>query len=149
MTDRPGLTFSFSGLKTSALNTWQQCQRAGDDTQQTRCDIALAFQQAVVETLTIKCRRALKQTHLKRLVIAGGVSANRALRESLEKMLGEFDGDVFYARPQFCTDNGAMIAYAGCQRLMAGQRNDLAISVQARWPMEQLLVPAAPGETAV
>ena len=141
MTDRPGLAFSFSGLKTSALNTWQQCQRAGDDNEQTRCDIALAFQQAVVETLTIKCKRALKQTHLKRLVIAGGVSANRALRESLEKMLGELKGEVFYARPQFCTDNGAMIAYAGCQRLMAGQRNDLAISVQARWPMEQLTAP--------
>ncbi|WP_287815824.1 tRNA (adenosine(37)-N6)-threonylcarbamoyltransferase complex transferase subunit TsaD, partial [Pseudomonas sp.] len=119
MTDRPGLTFSFSGLKTSALNTWQQCQAAGDDTDQTRCDISLAFQQAVVDTLTIKCRRALKQTGLKRLVIAGGVSANKALRESLDSMLGEFKGKVFYARPQFCTDNGAMIAYAGCQRLLA------------------------------
>ncbi|QKZ07085.1 tRNA (adenosine(37)-N6)-threonylcarbamoyltransferase complex transferase subunit TsaD [Pseudomonas eucalypticola] len=138
MTDRPGLTFSFSGLKTSALNTWQQCQAAGDDTDQTRCDISLAFQQAVVDTLTIKCRRALKQTGLKRLVIAGGVSANKALRESLDSMLGEFKGKVFYARPQFCTDNGAMIAYAGCQRLLAGQHEDLAITVQARWPMEQL-----------
>ncbi len=138
MTDRPGLTFSFSGLKTSALNTWQQCQAAGDDTDQTRCDISLAFQQAVVETLTIKCRRALKQTGLARLVIAGGVSANKALRESLDSMLGEFKGKVFYARPQFCTDNGAMIAYAGCQRLQAGQHEDLAITVQARWPMEQL-----------
>jgi N6-L-threonylcarbamoyladenine synthase len=138
MTDRPGLEFSFSGLKTSALNTWQQCKNAGDDGEQTRCDIALAFQQAVVETLTIKCKRALKQTHLKRLVIAGGVSANKALRDSLEKMLGELKGQVFYARPQFCTDNGAMIAYAGCQRLQAGQHESLAISVQARWPMEQL-----------
>jgi N6-L-threonylcarbamoyladenine synthase len=138
MTDRPGLEFSFSGLKTSALNTWQHCKNAGDDGEQTRCDIALAFQQAVVETLTIKCKRALKQTHLKRLVIAGGVSANKALRDSLEKMLGELKGQVFYARPQFCTDNGAMIAYAGCQRLQAGQHESLAISVQARWPMEQL-----------
>ncbi|MFJ3524374.1 tRNA (adenosine(37)-N6)-threonylcarbamoyltransferase complex transferase subunit TsaD [Pseudomonas sp. NPDC090203] len=138
MTDRPGLTFSFSGLKTSALNTWQQCQSAGDDSEQTRCDIALAFQQAVVETLTIKCKRALKQTGLKRLVIAGGVSANRALRASLEQMLDGLGGNVYYARPEFCTDNGAMIAFAGCQRLQAGQKEDLSIIVQARWPMEQL-----------
>lgn len=138
MTDRPGLEFSFSGLKTSALNTWQQCQSAGDDSEQTRCDISLAFQQAVVETLTIKCKRALKQTGLKRLVIAGGVSANKSLRLSLEKMLGDLSGNVFYARPEFCTDNGAMIAFAGCQRLQAGQKEDLSISVQARWPMEQL-----------
>ncbi|MFJ5299702.1 tRNA (adenosine(37)-N6)-threonylcarbamoyltransferase complex transferase subunit TsaD [Pseudomonas sp. NPDC088368] len=138
MTDRPGLTFSFSGLKTSALNTWQQCQSAGDDGEQTRCDIALAFQDAVVETLTIKCKRALKQTGMKRLVIAGGVSANKALRQSLEQMLGGIGGNVFYARPEFCTDNGAMIAFAGCQRLQAGQKEDLSITVQARWPMEQL-----------
>lgn len=138
MTDRPGLDFSFSGLKTSALNTWQQSQNAGDDGEQTRCDISLAFQQAVVETLTIKCKRALKQTGMKRLVIAGGVSANKALRESLEQMLGGLGGKVFYARPEFCTDNGAMIAFAGCQRLQAGQKEGLSITVQARWPMEQL-----------
>ncbi|HEX8543882.1 MAG TPA: tRNA (adenosine(37)-N6)-threonylcarbamoyltransferase complex transferase subunit TsaD [Pseudomonas sp.] len=138
MTDRPGLDFSFSGLKTSALNTWQQCQSAGDDNEQTRCDISLAFQTAVVETLTIKCKRALKQAGMKRLVIAGGVSANKALRTSLEKMLGDLHGNVFYARPEFCTDNGAMIAFAGCQRLQAGQKEDLSITVQARWPMEQL-----------
>ncbi|CAM5250824.1 tRNA N6-adenosine threonylcarbamoyltransferase OS=Stutzerimonas stutzeri OX=316 GN=tsaD PE=3 SV=1 [Stutzerimonas stutzeri] len=138
MTDRPGLDFSFSGLKTFTLNTWQQCRGAGDESEQTRCDIALAFQQAVVETLTIKCRRALKQTGLKSLVIAGGVSANHALRQALEKMLGELNGQVFYARPRFCTDNGAMIAYAGCQRLLAGQHDGPAIGVQARWPMELL-----------
>ena len=138
MCDRPGLDFSFSGLKTFALNTWQQRRSAGDDGEQTRCDISLAFEQAVVDTLTYKCRRALKQTGLKRLVIAGGVSANQSLRHGLEKMLGELGGNVYYARPQFCTDNGAMIAYAGCQRLLAGQQETLAISVQARWPMEQL-----------
>ncbi|QUE76497.1 tRNA (adenosine(37)-N6)-threonylcarbamoyltransferase complex transferase subunit TsaD [Stutzerimonas stutzeri] len=138
MTDRPGLDFSFSGLKTSTLTTWQQCRNAGDDGEQTRCDIALAFQQAVVETLTIKCRRALQQTGLNSLVIAGGVSANQALRQSLERMLGELNGQVFYARPRFCTDNGAMIAYAGCQRLLAGQQDGPQISVQARWPMETL-----------
>lgn len=138
MTDRPGLDFSFSGLKTSTLTTWQQRRNAGDDGEQTRCDIALAFQQAVVDTLTIKCQRALKQTGLKSLVIAGGVSANLSLRQGLETMLGELGGQVFYARPRFCTDNGAMIAYAGCQRLLAGQHEGPEISVQARWPMEQL-----------
>ncbi|MCC6075026.1 tRNA (adenosine(37)-N6)-threonylcarbamoyltransferase complex transferase subunit TsaD [Pseudomonas sp. GCM10022188] len=138
MTDRPGLEFSFSGLKTFALNTWKQCEREGGDLAQARADIALAFQQAVVETLTIKCRRALKQTGLKRLVIAGGVSANQALRAALEKMLGELKGQVFYARPRFCTDNGAMIAYAGCQRLLAGQHDGPAIGVQPRWSMESL-----------
>lgn len=139
MTDRPGLDFSFSGLKTFALNTWQQQRTGGESDEQVRCDIALAFQQAVVETLTIKCKRALKHTHLKSLVIAGGVSANQALRSGLEKMLKELGGQVFYARPRFCTDNGAMIAYAGCQRLLAGQQGGPAIGVQARWPMEQLL----------
>ncbi|GAC1035306.1 tRNA (adenosine(37)-N6)-threonylcarbamoyltransferase complex transferase subunit TsaD [Pseudomonas sp. No.117] len=138
MTDRPGLEFSFSGLKTFTLTTWQRCQAAGDDSEQTRCDIALAFQTAVVETLAIKCKRALKQAGLKSLVIAGGVSANRALRENLEQMLGELGGQVFYARPRFCTDNGAMIAYAGCQRLLAGQQEGPGIAVKARWPMEQL-----------
>lgn len=138
MTDRPGLDFSFSGLKTFTLNTWTQCREAGDASEQTRADVALAFQQAVVDTLTIKCRRALKQCGLNSLVIAGGVSANQALRRSLEKMLGELKGQVFYARPRFCTDNGAMIAYAGCQRLQAGQQDGPAIGVQARWPMEQL-----------
>ncbi|WP_312232894.1 tRNA (adenosine(37)-N6)-threonylcarbamoyltransferase complex transferase subunit TsaD [Stutzerimonas nitrititolerans] len=138
MTDRPGLDFSFSGLKTSTLTTWQHCRNTGDDGEQTRCDIALAFQQAVVETLTIKCRRALQQTGLKRLVIAGGVSANQSLRQSLEAMLAEMQGQVFYARPRFCTDNGAMIAYAGCQRLLAGQKVGPEVAVQARWPMETL-----------
>ena len=138
MTDRPGLEFSFSGLKTFTLTTWQRCKAAGDDGEQTRCDIALAFQTAVVETLTIKCKRALKQAGLKSLVIAGGVSANQALRQTLEQMLGELGGHVFYARPRFCTDNGAMIAYAGCQRLLAGQHEGPAIAVKARWPMEQL-----------
>lgn len=138
MTDRPGLMFSFSGLKTAALNAWQQSVAETNDTEQTKADIALAFQQAVVDTLTIKCRRALQQTGLTQLVIAGGVSANKALRASLEQMVSELTGHVFYARPEFCTDNGAMIAYAGCQRLLVGQQNDLAIEVRARWPMSEL-----------
>ncbi|SDT27545.1 O-sialoglycoprotein endopeptidase [Halopseudomonas xinjiangensis] len=137
MTDRPGLDFSFSGLKTSVLNAWQQAGGSDVDSQ-TRCDIALGFEHAVVETLTIKCRRALKSTGLKRLVIAGGVSANRRLRESLGRMAHGLNGELFYARPEFCTDNGAMIAYAGCQRLQAGQRDSAGIEARARWPMEQL-----------
>lgn len=138
MTDRPGLEFSFSGLKTSVLNQWNKCQAAGEADAQAKADLALAFEQAVVDTLTIKCRRALEQEDLQRLVIAGGVSANTALRQSLEQMLGELGGEVFYARPRFCTDNGAMIAYAGCQRLLAGQQEDDSISVRARWPMVEL-----------
>ena len=134
MTDRPGLDFSFSGLKTFAANTIT----ANPQDDQTRADIAFAFQEAVVDTLMIKCRRALQQTGLKRLVIAGGVSANTALRAGLAKLMQQLGGEVFYPKPQFCTDNGAMIAYAGCQRLQAGQHESLAISVQARWPMEQL-----------
>lgn len=146
MTDRPGLEFSFSGLKTSVLNQWHKCRDAGDDSEQSKADLALAFEQAVVDTLTIKCRRALEQEGLQRLVIAGGVSANTALRESLEQMLGELGGEVFYARPRFCTDNGAMIAYAGCQRLLAGQKEGLAISARARWPMVELEPVNAPHE---
>lgn len=138
MTDRPGLEFSFSGLKTAVLTAWQDCQSSGKDDLQTRCDLALAFEQAVCETLVIKCRRALQQTGLQRLVIAGGVSANRRLRAGLEQMTAELGGSVFYARPVFCTDNGAMIAYAGCQRLMAGQQDQGGIVARARWPMEEL-----------
>lgn len=138
MTDRPGLQFSFSGLKTATLTAWQKCIAAGDDGEQTRADLAHAFQSAVVSTLTIKCQRALEQEGLKNLVIAGGVSANQALRSSLENMLAKRQGQVFYARPEFCTDNGAMIAYAGCQRLLAGQQEGDAIQVRARWPLEEL-----------
>lgn len=144
MTDRPGLEFSFSGLKTSVLNHWNKCVAAGQDDAQTKADLALAFEQAVVDTLTIKCRRALEQENLQRLVIAGGVSANLSLRAALEQMLGELGGEVFYARPRFCTDNGAMIAYAGCQRLLAGQQEGLAIHARARWPMTELEPVAQP-----
>ena len=135
MTDRPGLDFSFSGLKTFAANT---IRSEGQDAQ-TRADIAHAFQSAVVDTLAIKCKRALKQTGLKRLVIAGGVSANRQLRQQLQQMMQELKGEVFYPRPEYCTDNGAMIAYAGLQRLKAGQTVGLAIEVQPRWSLEALL----------
>ena len=131
MTDRPGLDFSFSGLKTFALNTIQS--QVLDE--QTKADIAWAFQDAVVDTLYIKCKRALAQTQCKQLVIAGGVSANIALRERLNQLMQSLDGKVFYPRLAFCTDNGAMIAYAGYQRLLKGETEPLAITVKARWPL--------------
>jgi N6-L-threonylcarbamoyladenine synthase len=134
MTDRPGLDFSFSGLKTFALTT---CRDESDDPQ-TRADIARAFQDAVVETMVIKCRRALQQSGIARLVVAGGVGANRALREALRDMAAARDAEVFYPRLEFCTDNGAMIAYTGACRLQAGQRQDLSMQVRPRWSLEEL-----------
>lgn len=134
MTDRPGLDFSFSGLKTFAANTIRS--EGSDD--QTRADIAHAFECAVVDTLAIKCKRALKETGLKRLVMAGGVSANRRLRAQLAEMMTELKGEVFYPRLEYCTDNGAMIAYAGLQRLKAGQTVGLSIEVKPRWSLEDL-----------
>lgn len=139
MVDRPGLQFSFSGLKTYTLNTVAKYALAdGLPDEQTMADIACAFQEAVVDTLVIKCRRALEQTRMKSLVIAGGVSANTRLREKLEATLSKIDARVFYARHEFCTDNGAMIAYAGCQRLLAGQRAPLEVTVRPRWNLEEL-----------
>jgi N6-L-threonylcarbamoyladenine synthase len=134
MTDRPGLDFSFSGLKTFALTTSRE---AGDDAQ-TRADIARAFEDAVVDTMVIKCRRALEQTGIGRLVVAGGVGANRALRAGLQAMAGRVSAEVFYPRLEFCTDNGAMIAFAGACRLQAGQHQDLEVSVRPRWSLEEL-----------
>jgi N6-L-threonylcarbamoyladenine synthase len=134
MTDKPGLNFSFSGLKTFAANTI----RSASDDPQTLANIAYAFQEAVVDTLVIKCRRALKQTGLKRLVIAGGVSANQQLRCALQDLMRSVKGEVFYPRMEFCTDNGAMIAYAGLQRLKAGEIEPLATKAQPRWSLESL-----------
>ncbi|USD37038.1 MULTISPECIES: tRNA (adenosine(37)-N6)-threonylcarbamoyltransferase complex transferase subunit TsaD [Ferrimonas] len=139
MCDRPGLDFSFSGLKTFAANTIA----AEDDSDQTRADIARAFEDAVVGTLAIKCRRALKQTGLNRLVVAGGVSANRHLRAELKAMMDKLNGEVFYPRNEFCTDNGAMIAYAGLQRLKAGETQPLAVKGQPRWPLDSLEKPGS------
>lgn len=146
MTDRPGLDFSFSGLKTFTLNTVAQHAGAnGLPDDQTCADIAAAFEEAVVDTLVIKCRRALELCGMKTLVIAGGVSANQRLRQKLTTALQKINSKVFYARNEFCTDNGAMIAFAGCQRLMAGQQNDLAVMVKPRWPLDSL-APLTPTE---
>ena len=144
MVDRPGLDFSFSGLKTFALNTMQKAAHAdgsnGELTQQVKADISLAFEEAVVDTLKIKCRRALKQQHCKTLVIAGGVGANKRLRADLAEMSEQLGGELFYPRIEFCTDNGAMIAQAGCFRLMAGETQPLEIDARARWSMQDLKV---------
>ena len=103
-----------------------------------KADIALAFEEAVVDTLMIKCRRALQQTGINRLVVAGGVGANKHLRQVLKDMVTKQGGELFYPRIEFCTDNAAMIAYVGCLRLMAGETEPLSINVRARWPMAQL-----------
>eukprot|EP01093_Parvamoeba_rugata_P016356 TRINITY_DN608_c0_g1_i5.p1 TRINITY_DN608_c0_g1~~TRINITY_DN608_c0_g1_i5.p1 ORF type:complete len:227 (+),score=65.98 TRINITY_DN608_c0_g1_i5:2332-3012(+) len=134
MTDKPGLDFSFSGLKTAAAITI----RDNDDDEQTKADIAHAFQTAVIDTLVIKCKRALKQTGINRLVIAGGVSANVQLRAQLERVMQGMKGQVYYPRTEFCTDNGAMIAYAGMQRLKAGQFASLDMKTKPRWPIDSL-----------
>lgn len=134
MVDRPGLDFSFSGLKTYALRVAQQ----NELDVQTRADIALAFQTAVVETLALKCRRALRESALPRLVVAGGVGANQALRLALQEMVAKEKAEVYFPRLEFCTDNGAMIAFAGCQRLLAGQQDDLEIKVYPQWSLEEL-----------
>lgn len=138
MTDRPGLDFSFSGLKTFALNTVRAELPTAADPAQTRADIARAFEEAVVETLVIKCRRALRETGHRRLILAGGVSANRRLRERMDAAIAAEGGETYYPRPIFCTDNGAMIAYAGWQRLRAGQAEPLTFKPRARWPLETL-----------
>jgi N6-L-threonylcarbamoyladenine synthase len=136
MVNRPGLDFSFSGLKTYAVNTLAEC--GADD--QTRADIARAFSDAIVDTLYVKCRRALEATGLKGLIAAGGVCANRALRTKLVGLERECGARVYFPRAEFCTDNGAMIAYAGYRRLAAGQRQDLSFHARARWPLTECAV---------
>ena len=138
MTDRPGLDFSFSGLKTQVMLAWNQ-HRAEPGAM---ADIARAFEEAATDTLLIKCRRALRQTGARTLVVAGGVGANRHLRAMLEAAAKADGFRVAFPRPEFCTDNGAMIAHAGALRLAAGLGEDAAIQVRARWPLESL--PALP-----
>ncbi len=144
MTDRPGLDFSFSGLKTYAMNTVNAAEPLSDTD---RSDIARAFEEAVVDTLLIKCRRALEQRAISTLLIAGGVSANTRLRSVLTEKL---DASVIYPAQHLCTDNGAMIAYAGCLRLQAGQADEQVVRVRARWPMTELPeLDARPGPGAL
>ncbi|MCX8738092.1 tRNA (adenosine(37)-N6)-threonylcarbamoyltransferase complex transferase subunit TsaD [Gilliamella sp. B2824] len=138
MTDRPGLDFSFSGLKTAAANIIHQNTCDGTIDLQTKSDIARAFEDALVDTLVIKSRRALDETGFNRLVIAGGVSANKTLRQQLSVLMKNRKGQVYYPRLEFCTDNGAMIAYAGMVHLKEGQHSDLAIAVRPRWPLSDL-----------
>jgi len=143
MTDRPGLDFSFSGLKTFTLNTIRA--RAGDAGSldaRDQADIARAFEEAVVDTLLIKCRRALEAAAVDTLLIAGGVSANTRLRSRLRERL---DANVVYPPLALCTDNGAMIAHVGCLRLAAGERAPLGVTVRARWPLTDLRVPDGAG----
>jgi N6-L-threonylcarbamoyladenine synthase len=134
MTDRPGLNFSFSGLKTQVLLAW----RDSDQSDATRADIARGFEDAVVDTLAIKCERALDAAGCDTLVVAGGVGANRRLREKLAAMATRRGGRVRFPRPALCTDNGAMIAFAGALRLQAGQHADAAVHVVPRWDMASL-----------
>jgi N6-L-threonylcarbamoyladenine synthase len=129
MLDRPGLDFSFSGLKTAVV------------VDEVRADMAAEFQAAVVETLVAKCDRALQQTRFATLVVAGGVGANRKLRQELIKLGQRRNVQVFYPRPEFCTDNAAMIAYAGYCRLAGGEQDDLRIRATARWPLDSLHPP--------
>lgn len=135
MVDRPGLDLSFSGLKTYAANARRE---HAEDDRQTRADLARAFQDAVVDTLAIKCRRALRQTGYARLIVAGGVGANQALRARLREMAEGEGAALYYPRMEYCTDNGAMIAFTGCLRLAAGARADEGFNVRARWPLAEL-----------
>ena len=143
MVKQGGLDFSFSGLKTHTLTTVRACEAEGALSDQDRADIARAFETAAVDTLVIKCRRALKQEGLTRLVMAGGVSANVRLRAALEAKLSKEGGEVFYPPLKLCTDNGAMIAYAGALRLAAGEADGPDAEVRPRWPMTELAAPKA------
>ncbi|HET7307197.1 MAG TPA: tRNA (adenosine(37)-N6)-threonylcarbamoyltransferase complex transferase subunit TsaD [Gammaproteobacteria bacterium] len=138
MTDRPGFDFSFSGLKTAVLVALRQHDPLDE---QGRADLARGFEEAAVETLAIKCKRALDATGLDQLVVAGGVGANKRLRARLTDMLAARGGRVYFPRLAFCTDNGAMIAYAGWARLSAGEGGTADAQVRTRWPLSELAPP--------
>jgi N6-L-threonylcarbamoyladenine synthase len=138
MTDRPGLDFSFSGLKTAVLTALP----AGAD-EQTRADLARGFEDCVADTLVIKCERALEHTGFRRLVVAGGVGANLRLRAALQKSADQAGTILFFPRREFCTDNAAMVAYAGAARLSEGRSAAGPLEVRARWPMSELRTPRA------
>lgn len=134
MLDRPNLNFSFAGLKTAVLNAVHASTNLEGD----KANIARCFEDAVAETLVVKCERALKQSHMSTLVVAGGVSANTTLRNALTDMVKRHKGQIFFARREFCTDNGAMIALAGMLRFKAGVTGDLGVNVFPRWPLSSL-----------
>ena len=134
MVDRPGLEFSFSGLKTAVLHAVKD----KDLTDPLKADVARAVQTAIVETLAAKALRAMEHTGLDALVVSGGVSANRLLRSHLAEAVARRGGRVYYPRLEFCTDNAAMIAVAGLARLAAGQQDGLAIGARAQWPLHSL-----------
>jgi tRNA N6-adenosine threonylcarbamoyltransferase len=139
MLDRPGLDFSFSGLKTAAL----VALRGRDLDDEIRADVARGFQEAVVDTLAEKARRALESVGHRRLVVAGGVGANRRLRERLEEIASGAGAELYFPRTEFCTDNGAMIALAGCVRLAAGEREGLTVGARANWALGAVRSPRA------
>ncbi len=142
MTNRPGLDFSFSGLKTHTRTLWQQLETDNpEENALIKADIAAGFEHAVVQTLLIKCRRALQHTSCRRLVIAGGVGANQSLRSTLLAEAKKHDWEIYYPRPAFCTDNGAMIAYVGNLRQLAGQLENTGIRGRPRWPIDELCPP--------
>ena len=134
MTDRPGLDFSFSGLKTFALNSIN----SENLDEQTRADVACAFVDAIVDTFVIKCKRAIDETGIKQLVVAGGVSANKQLQKALINMFDDEGGQVFFPRDEYCTDNGAMVAYSGYLRIKKGQCDALSFTAKPRWPLEDI-----------
>lgn len=142
MTDRPGLDFSFSGLKTFTANTF----RKHEQEENIRADVAAAFQKAAVDTLRIKCKRAMKQTGATTLLVSGGVSANQSLRETLNHTGQKAGFEVSFPAQAYCTDNGAMIAYVGCQRLMAGEQPAQTPMATPRWPLERVHPPGSINE---
>jgi N6-L-threonylcarbamoyladenine synthase len=146
MLDRPGLEFSFSGLKTAVLHAVRALPESAGEAE--RADIARGLQDAVVDTLIAKAVRAIDATGLDALVVSGGVSANHSLRERLGSAARERGVRVYYPRPEFCTDNAAMIAVAGLARLAAGERDAPGIRARAQWPLVSLRPPAAMGADA-
>ncbi|BAH83414.1 tRNA (adenosine(37)-N6)-threonylcarbamoyltransferase complex transferase subunit TsaD [Candidatus Ishikawella capsulata] len=136
MINHSNFNFSFAGLKTFVENFFEK--NKNNDNEQMRADIARAFEDAVVDILVIKCKRALKYTNLKRLVLAGGVSANMSLRQNMTKMIKSCNGELFYTSPAFCTDNGAMIAYVGMIRFKRGEYSKLNIIVRPRWALSDI-----------
>jgi N6-L-threonylcarbamoyladenine synthase len=137
MSNRPGFNMSFSGLKTSVANTVAKIRPL---TPRLVADVAYAFQEAAIDSLIIKIRGALDHTGLNELAIVGGVSANGVLRQCCEELMNDRGGAVYYPRLEWCTDNGAMVAYTGYLRLrqQPSSLSDLAIKVKTRWPIDSI-----------